>query len=35
MSRVKIESGEYTFIGELLEDEAPNTCAASSPAITS
>lgn len=26
MSRVKIESGEYTFIGTLLEKEAPETC---------
>lgn len=26
MSKVQIKSGEFTFIGELLEDEAPETC---------
>ena len=28
MSKVKIRSGEFTFIGQLLEEEAPKTCAA-------
>ncbi len=28
MTKVKIRSGEFTFIGQLLEEAAPKTCAA-------